>query len=153
MSDPTQIPMTAVTEDDIFVRSQRVSVLPPPLAVAGPVGWMRANLFSSPANAALTIVILALLFWIVPSLVRFLLIDATWSGADRDACLAGPHGEAGACWAFVRDRFSYFVYGSYPIGQRWRVDLFFVLLAFGSAWLLWLHGPHGARTLLRLVGF
>ena len=133
--------MIAVTEDDIFVRSQRVSVLPPPLAAAGPIVWARANLFSSPVNTLLTIAILALLVWIVPTLVRFLFIDATWSGADRDACLAGPPDEAGACWAFVRDRFSYFIYGSYPIDQRWRVDTFFAMLAFGSAWLLWLDAP------------
>lgn len=141
MSDPPQTPMIAVTEDDIFVRGQRVSVLPRPLATAGPIGWARANLFSSPVNTLLTIAILALLVWVVPPMVRFLFIDATWSGADRDACLAGPNGEAGACWAFVRDRFSYFIYGSYPIGQRWRVDTFFALLAFGSAWLLWLDAP------------
>ena len=82
MSGPAQPPIIAVTEDDIFVRNQRVSVLPPPLAAAGPIGWARANLFSSPVNTLLTIAILALLVWIVPTLVRFLFIDATWSGAD-----------------------------------------------------------------------
>jgi general L-amino acid transport system permease protein len=141
MSESTQIPMIAVTEDDVFVRSQRVSVLPPPITSAGPIGWLRANLFSSPLNALLTIAIIALLAWVAPPMVRFLFIDATWSGADRDACLAGPHGEAGACWAFVRDRLSYFIYGSYPIAQRWRVDMFFIMLAFGSVWMLWLDAP------------
>ena len=53
----------------------------------------------------------------------------------------GPNGEEGACWAFVRDRLSYFIYGSYPIPQRWRVDLFFAMLAFGAGWLLWLDAP------------
>jgi general L-amino acid transport system permease protein len=143
MSDPSQPPVVAiaVTKDDVFVRSQRVSVLTPPTAAAGPVGWLRANLFSSPLNALLTIAILALLAWVVPPLIRFLFIDATWSGADREACLAGPNSEAGACWAFVRDRFFYFIYGSYPIAQRWRVDVFFVMLAFGITWLLWLDAP------------
>ena len=41
------------------------------------------------------------------------------------------HPDVGACWAFVRDRFSYFIYGSYPIPERWRVDIFFALLAVG----------------------
>src|SRR6185436_178713 len=34
----------------------------------------------------------------------------------------------GACWAFVRARFASFVYGHYPVDERWRVDLVFVLL-------------------------
>ncbi len=74
--------------------------------------------------------------------MRFLLIDATWSGADREACIPSPaRPNPGACWAFIRVWSSYFVYGFYPIGQRWRVDLFFLALAFGIGWLLWLSAP------------
>jgi general L-amino acid transport system permease protein len=74
--------------------------------------------------------------------VRFFLTDAVWSGADREACLPTPeHPAVGACWAFVRVWFSYFVYGFYPAGQRWRVDLFFIALAFGIVWLLRLSAP------------
>jgi general L-amino acid transport system permease protein len=65
-----------------------------------------------------------------------------WTGADREACLvtpARPH--VGACWPFIRERFAYFVYGSYPLSERWRVDVFFLLLAFGVSWLLWLDAP------------
>ena len=36
---------------------------------------------------------------------------------------------------------SYFIYGFYPIGARWRVDLFFAALGFGIAWLAWLSAP------------
>ncbi len=98
--------------------------------------------FSTPGNAALSLVCLAFIIWALPPLVRFFLIDAVWSGTDREACLASatqPH--PGACWAFVRVWFSYFVYGFYPIGQRWRVDLFFLALALGIAWLAWLGAP------------
>ncbi len=41
----------------------------------------------------------------------------------------------------MRDRFSYFIYGSYPIPERWRVDIFFVMLAIGIVWMLWLEAP------------
>ena len=30
---------------------------------------------------------------------------------------------AGACWAFVRAKFAFFMYGRYPFEERWRVDL------------------------------
>jgi general L-amino acid transport system permease protein len=74
--------------------------------------------------------------------VKFLLIDAVWSGSDRDACRAiVQHREIGACWPFVWERLPYFIYGSYPIPQRWRVDIFFAMLALGVAWLLWLNAP------------
>ncbi|HML12835.1 MAG TPA: amino acid ABC transporter permease [Xanthobacteraceae bacterium] len=125
-----------------FVRSLPTDALPPPATMTGALGWARANLFSGPFNIAMTILVILLIVWIVPPLVKFLIIDATWSGTDRDACLASDaRPEAGACWAFVRERLPYFIYGSYPIPQRWRVDIFFAMLAIGIAWLLWLGAP------------
>ena len=47
----------------------------------------------------------------------------------------------GACWAFVWDRAAYFTYGSYPVDERWRVNVFFALLAIGVVWLLNLKAP------------
>ena len=41
----------------------------------------------------------------------------------------------------MSDRFQYFIYGSYPIPERWRVNIFFVMLAIGIVWLLWLEAP------------
>ena len=95
-----------------------------------------------PFNIALTILIALLLAWMVPELVKFLLIDAVWTGTDRDACREiVQHREIGACWPFVWERWSYFIYGSYPIPERWRVDVFFALLAIGVVWMLWLDAP------------
>ena len=95
-----------------------------------------------PANIALTLFCALLIYWIVPSLIDFLLLHAVWSGTDREACLpTADRPEVGACWAFVRDRFFYFIYGSYPIPERWRVDVFFAMLAVGIFWMLWLEAP------------
>ena len=125
-----------------FLRQAPASSLPPPSSRAGVFGWLRVNLFSSPFNIALTLICILFMAWIVPPLIRFLLIDATWSGADREACIPSPaRPNPGACWAFIRVWSSYFVYGFYPAGQRWRVDLFFLALAFGAGWLLWLRAP------------
>ena len=125
-----------------FLRQAAAPSLPPPASRAGMLGWLRANLFSSPFNIALTLIAIVFIAWAVPPLIRFLLIDATWSGADREACIPSPaHPHPGACWAFIRVWSSYFVYGFYPASQRWRVDLFFLALAFGAGWLLWLRAP------------
>ena len=134
--------MSAIGDQSSYLRQAPLEPLPPPSARAGPFGWLRANLFSSPANIALTLICVLLIVWVVPPLARFFVIDAVWSGADRDACLASPaQPNPGACWAFVRVWFSYFVYGFYPLGERWRVDLFFLTLAFGIVWLLRLSAP------------
>ncbi len=131
----------AVTEL-AFVRHSTIAPQPPPVAMTGALGWLRENLFSSPFNIALTMLIALLLAWVIPELVKFLLIDAVWTGTDRDACLESvQHREIGACWPFVWERLPYFIYGSYPIPQRWRVDVFFALLAIGIVWLLWLNAP------------
>jgi general L-amino acid transport system permease protein len=125
-----------------FVRERAIEPRPPPAAMTGAAGWLRANLFSSPFNVVLTVLTVLLLAWIVPELVRFLILDAAWSGTDRDACRdIVQHREIGACWPFVWERLPYFIYGSYPIAERWRVDVFFAMLAFGIVWLLWLEAP------------
>lgn len=128
--------------DGAFVRTAPPPPVRPPMGTRGPLGWVRENLFSSPFNAALTIAVAALLIWTIPPLAKFLVIDATWSGSGREACLAtAARPEVGACWAFVREWFPFFIYGPYPAAERWRVDLFFLLLAAGTAWLLWLDAP------------
>jgi general L-amino acid transport system permease protein len=135
--------MSAIGDEaDTFLRLLPAERLPPPTSRAGLFGWLRANLFSNPLNVALTLVCVLFIVWAVPPLVRFFLIDAVWSGSDRDACLASPAlPNPGACWAFVRVWSSYFVYGFYPINERWRVDVFFFALAFGIVWLLRLSAP------------
>lgn len=126
-----------------FVRTEAIPAMPPPRSESGWLGWLRGNLLSSPINIALTLASLWLLYLVVPPLVSFLLLDATWTGQNRDACLATadrPH--VGACWPFVWERINFFVYGFYPANQRWRVDLFFVALGMGVVWLLSRHIPY-----------
>ena len=131
----------AVTELH-FVRQYNIAPQPPPAAMTGAIGWLRENLLSTPFNIALTAIIALLLLWVIPELVKFLLLDAGWTGADRDACRElVQHREIGACWPFVWERLPYFIYGSYPIPERWRVDVFFAMLAIGVVWLLWLKAP------------
>jgi general L-amino acid transport system permease protein len=134
-----------------FVRADKLESLPPPRLMRGPVAWIRENLFSGPFNTALTLFSLYVLYLIVPPLLNFLILDAVWTGENRDACRAESAGhEVGACWAFVKQRFGYFVYGSYPVDQRWRVDIWFALLALGVGWMLWLGAP---RRMLGAIYF
>src|SRR5205807_3689166 len=113
-----------------FVREQLVAERAAPVKTTGFVGFLRTRLFNSPTNIILTI-LGGLLLWvtIVPA-VEFLLIDAVWSGKDRNACLAENVGHAvGACWPFIYAKFSQLIYGFYPEAERWRANLTFFLAA------------------------
>jgi general L-amino acid transport system permease protein len=125
-----------------FVRAKPFDPMPPPLARSGAIGWLRENLFSSITNILLTLFCMLMIGWLLPPLLKFLIIDAVWDGASRADCLPTPsRPEVGACWAFVIERLGFFTYGFYPLEERWRVDVFFALLAFGIGWMTWLDAP------------
>ena len=94
-----------------FHRSQAemLPARPPPIASVGLLGWLRANLFSGPWNAALTLAALALLWLIVPPLIDWAFIDADFTGASGTDCTTD-----GACWAWLDQRIEQFLYGFYP---------------------------------------
>jgi general L-amino acid transport system permease protein len=113
-----------------FVRHDLVPERPAPIKTTGFVGFLRTRLFNSPTNILLTVASLLLLWFTVIPTVKFLLVDAVWRGADREACLAQNAGHVvGACWPYVETKFSQFIYGFYPEPERWRVNLTFVLAA------------------------
>lgn len=132
-----------------YVRATPVDPLPPPANTVGIVGWARANLFSNATNIVLTILGILLVLWIVPPIIKFMITDAVWTGSNREACL-NKEGQApvGACWAFVRDRFAYTIYGSYPVDERWRANIFFLLGAIAVLWVLHPRAPQKAWAML-----
>ncbi len=125
-------------KDISWVRSEFTPQTQAPRSQVGLGAWLRNNLFSTPVNSVLTIMALLLLAWTVPRLANWLFFDAVWTGADRTACLTTeqggqlPAGWSGACWPFVTSRFGQFMFGRYPLDERWRVLLtgaiFIVLL-------------------------
>lgn len=118
---------------------------PSPSYHSGWQGWARTNLFSSPGNALLTLLGVAVLLWTLPPLLRWGIWDATWLGDSRGVCdNATKDGAAGACWVFVKVRLEVFLYGFYPQAERWRIN--FTLLVLALAIL-----PIVAPTLLRTI--
>lgn len=101
---------------------------PPPRIEVGVLGWMHANLFSSWLNTALTVLAVYLLITILPPIIDWGLINATWEGRDRSICDANKDG---ACWTFIKVRFLQIMFGLYygaNPDQVWRPVLAFVLL-------------------------
>ena len=82
---------------------------------AGPLAWLRANLFNSIPNTILTLAALYLLAAIIPPVVRWAVIDAVWHGETGRACRTG-----GACWAFIAEKGRFILFGRYPYAEHWR---------------------------------
>jgi general L-amino acid transport system permease protein len=99
-----------------------VALEPPPPPTAGPIGWLRANLFSSLFNSILTILAVAFLAFVIPPVIRWALVDAVWTAAGSRAC----HSAGGACWAFIGEKLRFILFGTYPYEEHWR-PLFAVL--------------------------
>jgi general L-amino acid transport system permease protein len=92
--------------------------------VRSSLAWLRANLFSSVGNSALTVIVFFSLCLIVPPFFRWAIIDASIAGSAKSACTGD-----GACWTFIKVRLPTFFYGHYPAEEWWRVDLVGLLLA------------------------
>ncbi|MDO6706118.1 amino acid ABC transporter permease [Photobacterium sp. 1_MG-2023] len=86
--------------------------------------WCRENLFSSVFHTVLTLSGVLILLWLIPSLLNWLIVDATFIGESQADCLSG-----GACWLPVVNRIELFIYGMYPEGEQWRVNFAFGLAA------------------------
>ncbi len=118
-----------MASESAYVRARMIEAEAPPRAARGVGRWLRDNLFATPLDSLMTVLALLFLAWIAPPVAQWLFAKAVWTGADRVACLtvaqggAQPEGWSGACWAFVDAKFGQFVYGRYPLDQRWRIDL------------------------------
>ena len=107
------------------------------------MAWIRANLFSSPANAAVTLAMLAMLAWVLPGVANWLVFDAVWGRAPVAACDA-VRGQ-GACWAVVAEKFRFMLFAVYPYEEQWRPAIVVALLCamllvsgFRRFWQPWL---------------
>ena len=125
--------MPMKSHNESFFTNEMLPPKPPPPGTIGVIGWMRKNLFSNWINTILTFVGIYFIWLIVSSLLQFALLDAVWSGKDRNACLSHNGEEVGACWAFVRAKFNQYMFGFYPRPEQWRVLLTY---AVGAALLV-----------------
>lgn len=99
---------------------------PPPRRTA--LQWARANLFASPLDTTLTILLSLGAAWLAWSLIDWAVLQATFTGESRAACKG-----SGACWALVTSRWPQLFTGFYPEGHRWRVAAATLLLLMATA--------------------
>ena len=95
------------TNSSAFVRQDLVPERAAPVKTTGFVGFLRTRLFNSPTNILITIVSALLLWFIVVPALRFLLVDAVWTGSrsHRMPAQESPDDAVGACWPFIQAKF------------------------------------------------
>ena len=112
------------------IQHKMIVARPAPSSTVGPLAWLRANLFSGPVNTLFTLAGLYLLYLLLTPTIQWAFINADWVGTSREDC-----SREGACWVFIGARFTQFIYGLYPRGEIWRVDITFATFAVLIAWL------------------
>ena len=121
-----------------YVREAPESEDAPPILSSGVLAWARINLFSSIGSSLVTIGCIALLAYWLPQLIAWATTHAIWSATEGAVC---RQHQDGACWAFIVAKWDYLRFGSYPVAERWRVDLVEAVGALLIAWLLWTNAP------------
>ncbi|RVD44944.1 amino acid ABC transporter permease [Mesorhizobium sp. M4B.F.Ca.ET.019.03.1.1] len=116
-----------------WVRTEMALAQPAPPSERGLYAWVRKNLIATPGDTILTILGILIVAWILPQVINWALLNAQWTGPDRTVCATvaqggiQPDGWSGACWAFVNAKFGQFMFGRYPIEERWRPILVAIL--------------------------
>lgn len=169
--------MSDTNKQAAFVRTEMLPEQAPPITAAGPVKWMRENLFSSVWNALMTLASIYAVYWILSHILGWLFLSV-WDAGSLSECrtvIAAFGREGGACWAVIEDRWLQLMFGFYPADQYWRpilaVVLMFVALApilfsqfvsskmmafsavypFIAIWLIW--GGSFWTPLMMIFGF
>lgn len=88
-----------------------------PVPARASAGWLRRNLFATPASAVATVLLGALVAWAAPRALRWALTGAVFR-ADEAACRALDH--RAACWGFVAEKHRLILFGRYPWAEQWR---------------------------------
>ena len=125
-----------------------IAARPPPHHVSGGAwSYLRTTFFATPLNALLTVLSLWLIWLLASGIISWVFINAVFTGSDRAACADS----SGMCWPFVWAKLGQWFYGRYPLAERWRVDLYLLLLAAGTVYLLIPRAPRKRMVSLWLA--
>jgi general L-amino acid transport system permease protein len=98
--------------------------------------WMHANLFSSVTSTLITLTLVYLIAYGAISLFQWGIVNAVWFVPDNRTQACRSVRGLGACWAVVREKYRFVLFGTYPFDEQWRpalAILLFVLLYCLSA--------------------
>lgn len=139
-----------------FARTEMLPPMAPPVTERGAVKWLRENLFSGWFNTILTLVGIAVIWWLLASALPWWL-NSVWNAESLAQCreiVAATAGEGatGACWAMIRERWHQFIFGFYPSELYWRPVMAFGLLFAAMAPVLFAGNRKNLTIILGGVG-
>lgn len=85
--------------------------------------WLRGNLFPDPANALLTLALLAAAAFLLPGIFEWAVADAVLRPSPVACRAAG-----GACWGVIAEKWRLILFGRFPYGEQWRPALAIALV-------------------------
>ncbi|WP_378941092.1 amino acid ABC transporter permease [Mesorhizobium sp. ANAO-SY3R2] len=97
---------------------------PRPAADRGRRDSLLHSMFSTWQNTLITVILLFAAYKAVPPLAQWLVFDAVWSAPTAELCRTAE----GACWAFVREKSRFILFGYYDYNEQWRPFLAVVLM-------------------------
>jgi general L-amino acid transport system permease protein len=106
----------------LYEKTDHTLTVKPPLASVGLLGWMRQNLFSSPFNTILTLMVLGLFWFSIFPFLNWAFIGSAW--------LPGANCREinGACWSVISSNYKMILFGFYPQDILWRPIIAIALL-------------------------
>lgn len=90
---------------------------PSPVRTSGLVPWIKTNMFGDWRSTATSLVLIALVLYILPNLFSWGVWNAVFV-TDPQACqdMRGT----GACWGVVAEKYRIILLGRYPFEEQWR---------------------------------
>ena len=107
-----------------FVADQQIPPSPPPTSESGAIGWVRQNLFSGVFNTITTILAVAFIGYVLVGIIPWFW-NSVWTAGSLQEC---RQIDSGACFSVITERWPQFVFGFYPVEERWRAVLAFILM-------------------------
>jgi general L-amino acid transport system permease protein len=123
------------TKSIAFVRETMLPEMAPPTSQIGAVRWVQENLFSGPLNTILTLLGVAIVYFLGVHLGPWFM-NSIWHSGSLAECREILDGDSGACFGVIEDRWHQLLFGFYPQDAYWRPTLTFVLMLVAVAPIL-----------------
>ncbi|KIN73834.1 amino acid ABC transporter permease [Sulfitobacter guttiformis] len=136
-----------------FVRTTDIEQQPAPSSAAGPVKWMRDNLFATWPNALLTVAAAYVIFLLLTSTLPWIL-GGLWTTSSLSECREILQGKSAACFSVLTERWNQLLFGfKYPSEFYWRPTVALVLMFFALAPVLFFDLPRKLLIFTALFPF
>jgi general L-amino acid transport system permease protein len=124
-----------------FVRTTELPQQPAPMNAAGPVKWMRENLFPTWANSLLTVAAIYVIYLILSATLPWI-FGGLWTTSSLAECREVLQGKSAACFSVLTERWNQLLFGfKYPSEMYWRPTLALVLMFVALAPVLFFDLP------------